>query len=1064
MQPTVSAPPARSLIAVPPSPAARLLVQNASNYYANYNAVPPLPSPLFNASFHANQTAPLPQPNNLPPLIVIDDSPSPPSAGVSSSIGLQHQPGPLQFPAVRPQFHKGSHNFNSMGHRVLAPELNGNFANYVGPFLGNDGFNMRCNTGNEFRPSFPHDQPYNIPLPPFSAVDAQVNQDTRDRNAVMPNASNGQLGVFDRPLLHKGLQDEFQNMPDLSLPRLHRVNKQPENISASTLPNLRGGKSRQEVLSLTQQFTDGSNFAGHYPLDNRPPSRRGDTLLMRPDPFHLQQCSRDAVDLMWPPPYQAAVDPSVDMGNVTDERVLEILELNPTIAKQFRSACALRLQRHQQSLDMAYNQRLVEMENYTRKWRDHTWELWQTVRAGQVHPANVSQQAALTWQGPQAMAKSPGFQLPSIDAHLDEPITNSNNQTASREASAHVPGSGARLPPPKARPRRPRRKAQPGQCQRRQVESSPGLAGPSSSDGPLPDAQIDANLPTVQQSQLLHTQANHSQPESSQLAPSRRVDSRLESDSLPVPGQNFLGQPDPSQTTALQRPQDQPLCPEWTDDFEGFVKDVSGNYTSKSTQLLTTLSSGTLGPSFASILNLSYSGILFTRFQPDLSHDGYRKFDRLSLTRNRVYPDEVVVDMSETNVLMFGKAFCYMKERRERLRYELGLARSRQSGVEEEISRMHHFFSRQHINKTLSTRRHPGPGRFGVFSKDPVHEARRLLIARPKHQDGQITGATYFDIGSEQPTTRTDRGECLLFCDSSTSRYLTDWFLDNSIVLDEDSVTFGRLVAMVNLCITLRIVVAPGAPEHATKSNEEAVPTEEQGHLQSQVPQNHMVSLDPKIRWSQWVKVVEGSPHDYLRMDIKEDKRVFEMGFHKYPIDQELSRKLGIPASRKVWLKIADAKGVAQYFSLETASMVINPVVSGHDVVIHWTAGNVLIFWKAFCLLKERMDALSGRSSEIESPASHEHLFRYYLYRDFLAKEDVQTKLQTISLPISSSVGEGIPICDIAPGGIFVDRRLVLVRPLRQDGVIDRAELFDVGTVSPINVQTAGLGGEYNSL
>lgn len=94
--------------------------------------------------------------------------------------------------------------------------------------------------------------------------------------------------------------------------------------------------------------------------------------------------------------------PSVDLDKINDEQALELLLRSETVAGLFQNACATRVNEHQQKLEHAYNQRLLELEQYTRIWRDATKELWSAVKDGTLNPSN-DQQKTLLWGGPQAM-------------------------------------------------------------------------------------------------------------------------------------------------------------------------------------------------------------------------------------------------------------------------------------------------------------------------------------------------------------------------------------------------------------------------------------------------------------------------------------------------------------------------------------------------------------------------------------------------------------------------------------------------------------------------------------
>lgn len=254
---------------------------------------------------------------------------------------------------------------------------------------------------------------------------------------------------------------------------------------------------------------------------------------------------------------------------------------------------------------------------------------------------------------------------------------------------------------------------------------------------------------------------------------------------------------------------------------------------------------------------------------------------------------------------------------------------------------------------------------------------------------------------------------------------------------------------MLKLCLTWHIVVIQDTPQPGNPKGGTAV-QDQLSHFEGQASQSQLGPVESQLRWDKWVEVIHGDPDEYI---------------HKFPKTQETSQKLGFPVDRQLWLKSADGEGAVQYYNMESASTVTHPVISGQDIVIHWTASNVLIFWKAFCLLKERMDRLStvcaqndGKLSHIES---HGRLARYY--GDFLKTLDQQTKLHTISSPISRWDRGGKPIFDIMSRGWLVERRLILVRPYCKNKSIDMAatEYFDVGTVSPIDGRPSFPAGEY---
>ncbi|KAL1871961.1 hypothetical protein Daus18300_004598 [Diaporthe australafricana] len=92
--------------------------------------------------------------------------------------------------------------------------------------------------------------------------------------------------------------------------------------------------------------------------------------------------------------------PSVNLDKLNDDQALELLLKNETIARMFQDACTSRVEEHQQKLAHAYNQRLLQLEGYTRAWRESTKEIWEAVKEG-TFKLNNDQIYALLWRGPQ---------------------------------------------------------------------------------------------------------------------------------------------------------------------------------------------------------------------------------------------------------------------------------------------------------------------------------------------------------------------------------------------------------------------------------------------------------------------------------------------------------------------------------------------------------------------------------------------------------------------------------------------------------------------------------------
>lgn len=98
-----------------------------------------------------------------------------------------------------------------------------------------------------------------------------------------------------------------------------------------------------------------------------------------------------------PPPPNPS--PSAKLDTLNDEQALTLLLKNETVAGLLQKAFNTRVEEHQQKLVRAFNQRLVEIEEYTRNWRDTTKELWSAVSEGTFNPDDA-QRETLIWKGP----------------------------------------------------------------------------------------------------------------------------------------------------------------------------------------------------------------------------------------------------------------------------------------------------------------------------------------------------------------------------------------------------------------------------------------------------------------------------------------------------------------------------------------------------------------------------------------------------------------------------------------------------------------------------------------
>lgn len=765
-----------------PSPATCLILKDARDYYANYNAAPrafpPRPSPKIHVSHTATPSGP------DRPSEVVEESPSPPPVDNYSvnNVGLQHHPLSSESQAVWSRSHQGSQNPRNIatGHGALLPKSRGNDANFTGPAPVPMEPGPPYNTSNAPHPSF-----YQMPLgdeqlPSFAELEAKADWYTRERITAASSIANDRSGTLNGLVIRRDRQDAAdRTMLDEFLPRT--IHREHGNVSATSYPVLLRHRLSQDAPSLTQYIRGREDFANDYPVGYYGVAHTRGGLRMRPNPSSTQQSYGNVAGLMQSAPVRADIESRANRGRIPDEQALEILESNPTIAEEFRRACATRLQQYQQTLDRAYNQRLAEMEQYTQEWRNSTGELWQAFRAGQFQAADMSKQSCLAWQGPQEMAKSGRYRLAFVEICVEQPIFLENGQAHDDIVSPHMPSAAFSAAVAPTAPQRMLREVRLDNRQLHQNGTRSQPSGTSKSNDSRSYYTQTSPVSSAAPEQLLESrpalgQLILSQPDTFRNARHRattcppdlrggsasaETEVRQPSYNQPAPNKSNLLQPDPIPTEAVRPPLRQLSALEWISNLDGYVQEPSGQYSSKSKRLLSILCSSSLGSSFTFSPKPSYSAILLgvKSKSPGFHH---RKFENLQSSRNIVHPSEVVIDLSAANALMFGRAFCYMKQRIDHLRSLLGLTSGSSFANNEHSQRMYYFFSQQPINRALNTVRHPENKRTGMPCRDPVHETRKLLIVRPRHEDGHVTGAAYLDVGSEQPVIRADRGNCLI--------------------------------------------------------------------------------------------------------------------------------------------------------------------------------------------------------------------------------------------------------------------------------------------------------------
>lgn len=397
----------------------------------------------------------------------------------------------------------------------------------------------------------------------------------------------------------------------------------------------------------------------------------------------------------------------IDLKDVQDDELLEILLKNETVATRFQRECHSRLEQHQQSLERAYKQRLDELERYTRQWRDNTEELWLAVKAGRFPATTQQQQEHLVWPGSQQMAH--GLGLVSVLSALSSGSTDRHARTEMREPKDHSPKSphtGARH------------------------------------YDPAPNHMVDPHAKTPVPDLLPH--------ETSQLSEAAR----------PTSADASLGPFLPT-LPAVQAKKPQTLGAKWVDDVEGYkVDETKGRLTKGSLHFIDVVSFREIGPAFQSCLKIPKDRRMVVKYVDQKGQLTYRDINAIHSVLGGLLNTDVIVDLTYENVALFGRALCYLKDRRDRL-WSLAKLPGAPS-VDDESQELCAFFSSQSTARTLRIKRfRPNEARLSdIFSAEGHSQpaAWKLLIVRPRHQEGRISGADFFDVGIERHVARLKNG------------------------------------------------------------------------------------------------------------------------------------------------------------------------------------------------------------------------------------------------------------------------------------------------------------------
>ncbi|KAK7734792.1 hypothetical protein SLS63_004212 [Diaporthe eres] len=185
------------------------------------------------------------------------------------------------------------------------------------------------------------------------------------------------------------------------------------------------------------------NNSVHAPVSGRPSARESTSRKLPSTPFPLvrtadhylaeRQPSKMRARNVTSEPKASPPPPkpssSVGLDALNDDQALALLLKNETVAGMLQNAFDARVEEHQQKLVRAYNQRLLELEEYTRSWRDATKELWSALSEGTLKP-NSHQREALLWKGPQETGSRFDPDLPSEPQEVVEKEIDSDGRVA----------------------------------------------------------------------------------------------------------------------------------------------------------------------------------------------------------------------------------------------------------------------------------------------------------------------------------------------------------------------------------------------------------------------------------------------------------------------------------------------------------------------------------------------------------------------------------------------------------------------------------------------------------
>lgn len=208
-----------------------------------------------------------------------------------------------------------------------------------------------------------------------------------------------------------------------------------------------------------------------------------------------------------------------------------------------------------------------------------------------------------------------------------------------------------------------------------------------------------------------------------------------------------------------------------------------------------------------------------------------------------------------------------------------------------------------------------------------------------------------------------------------------------------------------------------------------------------------MPSLEQSDELREWVTDIQGSPTNFVSQSSK------LMLFMRSPhlSGQGFAQFLEtVPACGRIIFRLRNSPKNFTYFSWKGNKHMAIPTLQRLDIVVDFSIQNMLLFWNAFCILKDRnnylLSQVAGPVAEVSRKACddlHEKLVKHY--RDsWPPKKKKKTLIQSVSLPLKfANNGD---LYDGEAEGEKLNRRLVIARPYHQGNRVIGAEFFDTAS------------------